>query len=51
MGARALMTVKRERGLGMAVRIRVAIMVAELAAKDEAAQNSAPVNANLVGAL
>ncbi|MDC1480843.1 hypothetical protein N8146_00680 [Ascidiaceihabitans sp.] len=33
------------------VAAQMAIMVAELAAKDEAAQNSVPVNANLVGAL
>ncbi|MDB0062093.1 hypothetical protein N8388_04735 [Octadecabacter sp.] len=33
------------------VAAQTAIVVAELAAKDEAAQNSVPVNANLVGAL
>ncbi|MDB4074519.1 hypothetical protein N9755_00995 [bacterium] len=33
------------------VAAQMAIMVAELAAKDEAAENSVPVNANLVGAL
>ena len=33
------------------VAAQTAIVVAELAAKDEATQNSVPVNANLVGAL
>ena len=33
------------------VAAQTAIVVAELAAKDVAAQNSVPVNANLVGAL
>ena len=33
------------------VAAQMAIMVAELAAKDKAAQTSVPVNANLVGAL
>ena len=36
---------------GTFVAAQTAIVVAELAAKDEAAQNSVPVNANLVGAL
>jgi len=33
------------------VAAQTAIVMAELAAKDEATQNSVPVNANLVGAL
>jgi hypothetical protein len=33
------------------VAAQMAIVVAELAAKDVAAKNSVPVNANLVGAL
>ena len=33
------------------VAAQMAIIVSELTAKDEAAQNSVPVNANLVGAL
>ena len=33
------------------VAAQMAIMVAELAAEDEATENSVPVNANLVGAL
>ena len=33
------------------VAAQTAIVVAELAAKDDAAQNAVPVNANLVGAL
>ena len=33
------------------VAAQTAIVVAELAVKDEAVQNSVPVNANLIGAL
>ena len=33
------------------VAVQTAILIAELAAKDGATQNSVPVNANLVGAL
>ena len=33
------------------VAVQTAILIAELAAKDGATQNSVPINANLVGAL